>query len=312
MEVKNKAIRLEKTTQTGAATNHLIQGNFIGTNENRDVDPLLRNAKNGITIALGTLNTVSNSNVVMNNLGSGIVIEGGTDNTVGGILASAGNVIANNTANGISIKQSGSSASTGHRIYGNTIVENAGNGVEVNGVKISKIFVGQDTTGKVVAGRGNTIADNTGAGVKIIAAKQVAVQGNTMGNNGSYIELDPNANPQCGVVTLTSATFRQPAGGGGNQVEIVGTIAGGKPNQVYLVDFYANDPGDDAGIRRFIGRATATADGNGNASVKMTITSDVLLDSIITATATSLRYDIGQTTGTRPGGVESRVYVRLR
>ena len=309
---KGDGIRLEKTTQTGAATNHLIQGNFIGTNENRDVDPLLRNAKNGITIALGTLNTVSNSNVVMNNLGSGIVIEGGTDNTVGGILASAGNVIANNTANGISIKQSGSSASTGHRIYGNTIVENAGNGIEVNGVKISKIFVGQDTTGKVVAGRGNTIADNTGAGVKIIAAKQVAVQGNTMGNNGSHIELDPNANPGCGVVTLTSATLRQPAGGGGNQVEIVGTIAGGKPNQVYLVDFYANDPGDDAGIRRFIGRATTTADGNGNASIKMTITSDVLLDSMITATATSLRYDIGQTTGTRPGDVESRVYVRLR
>ena len=113
-------------------------------------------------------------------------------------------------------------------------------------------------------------------------------------------------------MTLTSATLRQPAGGGGNQVEIVGTIAGVKANQVYSVDFYANDPGDDAGIRRFIGRATTTADGNGNASIKMTITSDVLLDSMITATATSLRYDIGQTTGTLLGGVESRVIVRLR
>ena len=312
-------IRLEKTTKTGAPTGHRIQGNFIGTNENRDVDPLLRNRGNGITISEGTFNTAS-GNVVMNNAVDGISIEGGNDNTVGGILASAGNVIANNEDNGISIKQSGSSASTGHRIYGNTIVENDGNGVEVVGVpgssspKLSKIFVGQDTTGKVVAGRGNTITDNSGAGVKITNAKQVAVQGNTMGNNGSHIELGSKANPLSGTVTLTSAVFRQPARGGGKQVEIVGTIAGGRANQVYSVDFYAEDPGDEAGtgIRRFIGRGTTTADSNGNARIRMTISSDVLLDSTITATATSMRYDIGQTTGTLLGGVESRQYVRLR
>ena len=304
-------IRLEKTTKTGAPTSNLIQGNFIGTNENRDVDPSLGNGGNGITVSLGTFNTAS-GNVVMNNAVDGMLIEGGNDNTVGGILASAGNVIANNTANGISIKQSGSFASTGHRIYGNTIVENGGNGVEVNGLKTSKIFVGQDTTGKVVAGRGNTITDNFGAGVKIIAAKQVAVQGNTMGNNGSHIELGSNANPLSGTVTLTSAVFRQPPGGGGKQVEIVGTIAGGKPNQVYSVDFYANDPGDKEGIRRFIGRGTATADSHGNARIRMTISSDVLLQSTITATATSLRYDIGQSTGTLLGGVENPPIVRLR
>ena len=312
-------IRLVKSTKTGAPTGHLIQGNFIGTNENRDVDPLLRNRGNGITISEGTFNTAS-GNVVMNNAVDGISIEGGNDNTVGGILASAGNVIANNEDNGISIKQSGSSASTGHRIYGNTIVENDGNGVEVVGVpgssspKLSKIFVGQDTTGKVVAGRGNTITDNSGAGVKITNAKQVAVQGNTMGNNGSHIELGSKANPLSGTVTLTSAVFRQPARGGGKQVEIVGTIAGGRANQVYSVDFYAEDPGDEAGtgIRRFIGRGTTTADSNGNARIRMTISSDVLLDSTITATATSMRYDIGQTTGTLLGGVESRQYVRLR
>ena len=312
-------IRLVKSTKTGAPTGHLIQGNFIGTNENRDVDPLLRNLGNGITISEGTFNTAS-GNVVMNNAVDGISIEGGNDNTVGGILASAGNVIANNEDNGISIKQSGSSASTGHRIYGNTIVENDGNGVEVVGVpgssspKLSKIFVGQDTTGKVVAGRGNTITDNSGAGVKITNAKQVAVQGNTMGNNGSHIELGSKANPLSGTVTLTSAVFRQPARGGGKQVEIVGTIAGGRANQVYSVDFYAEDPGDEAGtgIRRFIGRGTTTADSNGNARIRMTISSDVLLDSTITATATSMRYDIGQTTGTLLGGVESRQYVRLR
>ena len=317
---KVDGIRLEKTTKTGAPTGHLIQGNFIGTNENRDVDSSLGNGDivngigNGITISQGTFNTAS-GNVVMNNLGDGIRIEGGNDNTVGGILASAGNVIANNEDNGISIKQSGSSASTGHRIYGNTIVENGGNGVEVNGLKTSKIFVGQDTTGKVVAGRGNTITDHIdGAGVKITAAKQVAVQGNTMGNNGSHIELGSKANPLSGTVTLTSAVFRQPARGGGKQVEIVGTIAGGRANQVYSVDFYAEDPGDEAGtgIRRFIGRGTTTADSNGNARIRMTISSDVLLDSTITATATSMRYDIGQTTGTLLGGVESRQYVRLR
>ena len=133
-----------------------------------------------------------------------------------------------------------------------------------------------------------------------------------MGNNGSHIELGSNANPLSGTVTLTSAVFRQPAGGGGKQVEIVGTIAGVKANQVYSVDFYANDPGDDPGIRRFIGRGTATADSNGNARIRMTISSDVLLESTITATATSMRYDIGQTTGTLLGGVESRVIVRLR
>ena len=95
-------IRLVKSTKTGAPTGHLIQGNFIGTNENRDVDPLLRNRGNGITISEGTFNTAS-GNVVMNNAVDGISIEGGNDNTVGGILASAGNVIANNEDNGISI-----------------------------------------------------------------------------------------------------------------------------------------------------------------------------------------------------------------
>lgn len=297
-------IRVESSTTTGAATGHLIQGNFIGTNDNRDIDLLLGNAGDGIRITDGVQNTVSTGNVVLNNGGDGVNIVNGTGNVVGGSALADGNVISANAVNGVSIRLAGATGrATGHRIYGNQITGNAQNGVEVVGAKVTSVWIGQDMTTATVGGRGNVITDNGNAGVRIDAAQQVSVQGNSIADNAfAGIQLANNANTsRATALTLTSAVRQQPSGGG-PQVVVSGSLRG-LAQQQYSVDLYASPASDGNPVtgadyqgRRFIGRLTVTADRTGFARFTLTVSADVTLGDFITATATSLRFGIGSTT----------------
>jgi titin len=95
----------------GVAHGNLIEGNLIGTD-------------------------VSGSHP-LGNAGHGVfIIFGASNNTVGGLAAGAGNVIANSGAAGVAVGLSSSDSSAGNAILSNSIFANAGLGIDLgnNGV----------------------------------------------------------------------------------------------------------------------------------------------------------------------------------
>jgi len=153
----------------GNATGVVIQGNLIGTD------------------AAGTADLGN---------GEGVELYGGSNNTVGGTTAGAGNVISGN-AWGVGIGY----GETGALIEGNLIGTNAagtaGLGNTLGGVVVYHGAT-SNTIGGTAVGAGNTIAHN-GVGVRVEAA---STTGNTVcansihSNGGSGIELLDGGNTE--------------------------------------------------------------------------------------------------------------------
>jgi CSLREA domain-containing protein len=140
------------------ASGNVVQGNFIGTD------------KTG-TAALG-------------NSHFGILINaGGSNNTIGGTAAGAGNVIAASGIDGVQISDAGTS---GNVLQGNRIGTNAagtaklGNALE--GVRIVNGASG-NTVGGTAAGARNLISGNKDAGVWLQGVRGNLVLGNYVGTD---------------------------------------------------------------------------------------------------------------------------------
>ena len=139
-----------------------VAGNLIGTN------------------AAGTAALVNGADGVSINAGA-------PANTIGGMVAAAGNVISGNTTDGVEITGAGS---TGNVVAGNFIGTNAAgtaalaNGAD--GVSIDGGAIG-NTVGGMVAAAGNVISGNTTNGVEITGAGSNGnvVAGNLIGTNAA-------------------------------------------------------------------------------------------------------------------------------
>jgi hypothetical protein len=164
-----------------------VQGNFIGTDVTGTLD-------------LGNLTTGVN------------IISGAANNTVGGTVAGARNIIAGNNDDGVRISGSGT---TGNQVQGNYIGTNAvgtaavGNGNA--GVSISS-SASANTIGGILAAARNVISGNN-VGVSI-SSDANNVQGNFVGTNaagtgdlGNITEgvlLDSGANNTIGGLTAAA------------------------------------------------------------------------------------------------------------
>ena len=303
-------IRVEAsaTARVEKPTGNLITGNLIGTNVNEDVDATLGN-RQGIVINDGVSN-VASGNIVINNVKDGVQVRGGAGNVIGGITAAAANFIGYNGRDGVLVSDRltsstdaivGAAATTlQNQIVGNEIVRNVGDGVQVEGSKTVQVVVGQDLTGKAVAGRTNTIADNGGYGVLVSAAQQVGVQGNSIyGNALGAISLAASANQFVGTPPQIDLSY---VGSGKNGTTIIEGYVSGDSLQQYSIDVYANPPHDgNTGtlqgyqMRTLVGRMTVTAGQDGRAQFKFTVSSTIKLGDVLTLTATSLRYGAGST-----------------
>jgi hypothetical protein len=122
-----------------SATGNLLIGNLVGTDESGSAQP-----GNGIGIIIGN---------------------GASNNTIGGTISAAANVIAANTIAGVSIT---GSSSTGNLVVGNDIGTNASNqslgnveGIVIDGAPGA-------TIGGTTTGAGNAVDFNTTAGIEII------------------------------------------------------------------------------------------------------------------------------------------------
>ncbi len=307
-------------------SNSIIRTNFIGTNLEGDAP-----VANGVGISLGApINTLIGGsaaaarNIISGNLNEGLrlgsdstltQIQGnyiGTDvsgtfavdnttgvlvfnspnNTIGGTVASARNLISGNVAGVVLF---GNSA-TGNLVQGNFIGTQA-NGIGAlpntkDGVAIT------DGTGNIIggAGGGNRIAFNNDRGVNVLIGLSNSILENSIFSNGALgIDLnndgvtandagdpDSGANNSQNFPDLTFATFNF----GGST--ILGTL-NSTPNTNFRIEFFSNPTCDSSGNgegQNFIGSTVVTTDASGNAPINATVPVVLSSASVVTATAT--------------------------
>ncbi len=257
---------------TGAGTDdNVIQGNFIGTNV-------------AGTAALG-------------NGDRGIQIEDNASNTqIGGTAAGAGNVISGNSNDGIIL----SNSSTGSIIEGNFIgtdltgTTNIGNGAW--GIRITNSS--GNTIGGTEVDAGNAIAYNAQAGIGLqdTSGAGNSILGNAIYlNSGIGIDLgidgvtandtgdgDTGPNDLQNFPVLTSVYTD------GSNLNVIGTF-NSTASTTYRIEFFASTTADGSGYgeaERYLGFATVTTDGSGNAIFNATLAAAVGLGEFVTATAT--------------------------
>ncbi|MDX6557826.1 MAG: hypothetical protein QOF72_875, partial [Blastocatellia bacterium] len=262
-----------------------ILGNYIGTN------------------ATGTAAIGNNS---------GLVINGSSNNLVGGTTAAARNVISGNTNNGLIINVSfvGSGASTvlvdatGNNVQGNYIGTNAtGTAALPNTNNGVAVFGNSNTIGGTAAGSGNVIAFNNNVGISLNCVSppagapaslarcstNTAVLSNSFFSNGS-IGININSLPGAPPATanLNQAAPLVSFTGAGANTTVVGSL-NSTPSTQFRIEFFSNNSCDGSGSgegQTFIGSTQATTDGAGFASLNVSSLSLVPQGKVITATAT--------------------------
>jgi hypothetical protein len=127
-------------TSAGAASNGLrISG---GSSKVRGMvinrfgqSGILLDTAGGNTITGNYIGRSATGTLAIGNNGDGIMVSGADNNTIGGTIASAGNTIANNPGNGVTVD----ATSTGDLIEGNSIFSNGGLGIDLsdNGVTLN-------------------------------------------------------------------------------------------------------------------------------------------------------------------------------
>ena len=262
------------------STGNTVLGNFIGTN--------------------------ADGSAALTNIGSGqqmgVYLYDTPGNTIGGTTADAENIISGNITYGI---YAWGPNTNGNEIQGNTIGLDAtrliaiGNG-NAGGGGIMLSNAPGNVIGGTVAGAANVISGHLGAGVMITGSGGTgnAVLRNVIYNNGALgIDLgsvgvtandaddaDTGSNDLQNFPVLTSAVTDESA-----TIIIDGSFNTDGLNQDYRIEFFASTSQDGSGYGeagRYLGFASVTTDGSGNASFSETLSLTVAAGEYITATAT--------------------------
>ncbi len=262
-----------------SSSQNLIVGNYIGTD------------------ATGTLLTDDRGNP-FGNAGDGVFFQTGSGNTLGGVVAGAGNLISGNKGNGVDIDGSfGNFPTTGTVVEGNLIgtapdggtpLGNLDDGVYINASS-------DNTIGGTAAGATNTIADNGLKGVVVISGTGNAIRlNNIFGNAKLGIDLGndgvtPNnsrghsgPNNFENFPVLTSATV------GADGLLIQGSLSS-TPGTSFAVDLFVSPAADASGFgqgQAVLGPIAVTTDATGNASFAVTVPTPPPVLHVISATAT--------------------------
>ncbi|HKI21136.1 MAG TPA: LamG-like jellyroll fold domain-containing protein, partial [Isosphaeraceae bacterium] len=155
-------------------------GNVVGGTDPGAANLISGNGESGVYLSYATSNVVQGNLIGTDFSGTkplgnsdGLTVWGGSDNTIGGLTASAGNRIAGNNRSGISLY------GDQNRVAANTIgLENLGNGSD--GVRVSS---SNNTIGGTEPGAGNRITGNLGSGV-VVTASGNRINGNLIFANG--------------------------------------------------------------------------------------------------------------------------------
>jgi uncharacterized repeat protein (TIGR01451 family) len=228
-----------------------VGNNTIGGNTSADRNLISGNTTAGVIIegAGATGNIVLANWIGLDVTGNlpvgnaaGIIVRGdGTpnsaarNNTIGGVITSARNVISGNGGIGVEIRDAGATGSNNSNLVeGNFIGTNAsGTAVVGNavGVQIDSGAAG-NTVGGLSTGARNVISGNGAAGVEILASNSNVVQGNFIGTNadGSAALAAP-ATAAVGVLLDNGATSNAI---GGTQANAPNVISGNSGDGVVI------------------------------------------------------------------------------
>jgi parallel beta-helix repeat protein len=169
-------------------------GDTIGGTSSGAANLISGNVSNGIEVSGGsglliqgnTIGLAATGETAKANGGEGILIEGSAENTIGGSVEGAGNLISGNSGDGIGVE---TSASTGNLIQGNTIGIDLANSKPI-GNGIDGIYLAQapgNTIGGTSLDSGNLVSGNGGNGIEVNGANasKNLIQGNVVGTNSS-------------------------------------------------------------------------------------------------------------------------------
>jgi uncharacterized repeat protein (TIGR01451 family) len=292
----------------GNGINVLGANSTIGGPTGADRNVISGNAAAGVAIngAVSTGNSIVGNHigtdvtgtVAVGNTNEGIkVSSGASNNTIGGTVASARNVISGNLKEGINI--SGATTS-GNVVQGNLIGTNEG-GTAALGNGNSGVTLGgsasNNTIGGTTSNTGNTIAFNSGRGIQLNSGStgnslyENSIYSNTglgidLGNNGVTVN-DGSKNSGLPNYDMDFPVFTS-ASLNGSTLTVTGYV-GSAPGQATFanarVEIFTsdNDPSGYGEGRTYLG--FLTTDGSGNISGSLTV-SGIAGGDRITGTAT--------------------------
>ncbi len=282
-------------TLTGGSHNNAILGNYIGVN----------GSGNGFSGESGDM-------IAIPNKGSGIIMDGSPDNSVGDTQRGGGNYISGNgspqgmngggTGYGIGIEN----GSTGELIVSNVIGANLRNMGGIGNYDAGIYIAGGSNTtiGGTVSGAGNTISfngagANMASGITIVSGTNIPILSNTIGGNGALgIDLGDNfftkndSLGHSGPNNYQNFPVLTSAGTAAGLTKIQGTFNSLPVNQAsntYTLQFYANTtlPFSNYGQGQLlIGTTQVTTDANGFAPISVTLPNPTAIGSYVSATAT--------------------------
>jgi hypothetical protein len=300
-------------------TSNVIQGNFIGTDVSGtvaipntfgiNIEVLGGNVIGGAAageghVISGNDNTGlrisgANGNVVEGNLigldatgagdlgngNQGIRVDNAILNTIGGLAAGAGNVIAGNGDVGIRLASASSTTVAGNTIgldaSGTVAIGNVGGGVHV------------------FSGAANRITRNRIASTVAGLAIDLDVDGVGSGDGvtpNDALDVDTGTNELQNFPVLNSALA------GGGTTAIAGTLSS-LPATTFTVELFASPSCHSSGngdARTFLGATDVTTDGSGVAAVDYLHPAALVPGTVVTATATRSGGQHVGTLGVRP------------
>jgi uncharacterized repeat protein (TIGR01451 family) len=248
-------------------SNNFIEGNFIGTS------------------AAGTF--------ALSNTLDGVLINGGSNNTIGGTTVAARNLLSGNR-NGIQISGAGSGNIIrgnfiGTNVTGTVAIGNSLNGILINGSS-------NNAVGAVGSASSNVIAFNGSAGVAVTSGTGNSILSNSIFLNGGLgIDLGPigvtpndSGDPDTGANNLQNFPVITSASNAGVSTAVEGTF-NSTQNTSFRLEFFSNQVSNPSGFgegQSLIGAINVTTDATGNASFSQTFQVTVAPGQAITSTAT--------------------------
>ncbi len=277
---------------TTAAARNVISGNYYGS--------VVGNVGTSGNVVEGNLIGLNASGrAALPNTYMGMAVtDGATGNTIGGVTPGTANFISGNAAYGLLVTDPGTSGNFAlGNVIGADITGTNGIGNVWANVAVQSGAIG-NFVGGITAGAGNVIAFSPGPGVVMFGsdATNNAIRGNSIFSNGGLgidfnndgPTLNDTGDPDLGPNDLQNFPVITNAYGFG-----ASTIVGGTLNALagksFSIDLYASPAKDPSGYgegKTYLGTASVTTDGSGNARFAFTNTAGNYSGQYITATAT--------------------------
>ena len=222
---------------TSAGEGNLISGNTnsgisLGHNNTGGATPQFVSQSSGYVVEGNTIGLNQAGTAAIPNTTSGIFI-GTPNHTIGGLTASARNIIAGNNGNGINLNVPTPpfTVPSNNTVIGNYVglnasgvaIGNGGAGVTINGTGTTNNTIGgvSPGAGNVISGNGPTAAAN-GININIGTASNI-IQGNRIGTNPAGTAAIPNSGSGISISSSNANVIGGAAAGARNLISGNGT-----------------------------------------------------------------------------------------